>query len=135
MSNHRADKIRMWNKNPNCHWCNIPTQLTNCSDGKLADNAATVDHLFSKLNPARWVKRKPGEVKKVLACYGCNQLRSIEENDRLSREEIFKRSQGFSLNPSGKPHIINTLDTVEEVVSFLKEQGVDISAKGDIMTV
>jgi hypothetical protein len=66
------------------------------------------------------VKRKPGQVKKVLACYTCNQRRSIEETAALSKEEILMRSQGFSLNPSGKPHIIKTFDTLEDVHAYLE---------------
>lgn len=97
--------------------------------------AATIDHLYSKLDLRRWVKRKPGEVKKVLACYACNQRRSIEETARLSKEEIFMRSQGFSLNPTGKPHIIKTLDSLEEVALILKEKGVDIPLGCDMVTV
>lgn len=134
MSN-RAFKLHLWEKNPHCHWCGELTELTNCPDGKIPNNAATIDHLYSRYDVRRWVKRKPGEVKKVLACYACNQRRSIEETARLSKEEIFMRSQGFSLNPTGKPHIIKTLDTIEEVALILKEKGVDIPLACDMVTV
>lgn len=109
----------MWENNPFCHWCGEPTELTNCPNGQIPNKAATIDHLYSKLDPRRWVKRKPGEVKKVLACYDCNQRRSIEETSRLTKEEITMRSQGFSLNPNGKPNIIQPFDTLEEVVQHL----------------
>lgn len=134
MSN-RAVKVWLWKRNPHCHWCGCLTQLTNCPDGKIPADAATIDHLYSRLDLRRWLKRKRGEVKKVLACYDCNQRRSIEETARLSREEILKRSQGFSLNPIGKPHIIKTFDTVDEVTLFLKEKGVDIPLDCDMVTV
>lgn len=133
MSN-RAFKVHLWEKNPHCHWCGELTELTNCPNGQVPPNAATIDHLYSKLDLRRWVKRKPGEVKKVLACYACNQRRSIEETARLSKEEIFMRSQGFSLNPTGKPHIIKTLDSLEEVALILKEKGVDIPLGCDMVT-
>jgi hypothetical protein len=127
MSN-RLFKKQLWNENPYCHWCGCLTQLTNCANGIIPNDAATLDHLISRFNPARWIKRKPGERRKVLACYACNQRRSIEEHERLSKAEISRRSHGFSLNPLGKPYIINdTFDTVEEVILFLKEKGVDIS--------
>lgn len=133
MSN-RTFKIQLWDENPHCHWCGVLTELTNCPKGQVPNNAATIDHLYSKLDPRRWVRRKPGQIKKVLACYACNQRRSIEETSRLSKEEIFIRSQGFSLNPTGKPHITETLDTLEDVLDHLKEKGVDISSVCDRVT-
>jgi len=118
MSN-RTDKIQFWNENPHCHWCGKQTQVTNCPNGKIPPDAATIDHLYSKYDPRRWVRRKHGERHKVLACYACNQRRSIEETERLSKEEILIRSQGFSLNPTGKPHIVDPFDTLEEVLAHL----------------
>ena len=134
MSN-RSEKIKLWNENSKCYWCGIQTQLTNCPDGKISDTAATIDHLYSKLNPHRWVRRHPGQVKKVLACHSCNQRRSIEETQQLDKKEILMRSQGFSLNPTGKPNIIRPFDTLEEVINHLKEKGIDIPLNCDMVTV
>ncbi len=134
MSN-RTEKVKMWNDNPHCFWCKCLTQLTNNSDGKVPHNAATIDHLYSRYDPRRWVKRKPGQIKKVLSCHTCNQHRGYQETKRLSKEEILRRSQGFSLNPIGNPHITKTFDTLDEVLDCLKEKGVDISKTYDTVTV
>jgi hypothetical protein len=150
MSN-RAFKVQLWEKDSKCHWCHIPTQLTYCPNGIIPSDGATVDHLYSRFDVRRWVKRKPGERHKVLACYACNQRRSIEETERLSKEEILMRSQGFSLNPIGKPHIIHPFDTLEEVLAHLikvvkkpetkkpgevpAEKYIDISSECDKVTV
>ncbi len=115
MSN-RALKEKLWNENPRCHWCGRLTALTNLASGILPLDAATIDHLYSRYNFQRWVRRKPGEIRQVLACYECNQRRSIEETSSLPKEELHLRSQGFTLNPKGnKPKIIKTLDNIEEV--------------------
>ena len=85
---------------------------------------ATIDHIISRFSPERWVKRKEGEVRKVLACFECNNRRSTEEQAQKSKEEIKLRSEGFSLNPRGKPHITNTFKTVDEVLDILKNKGI-----------
>lgn len=85
---------------------------------------ATIDHLHSRLNLTRWVKRKPGEIRRVLACYECNQQRALKEAETLSAEEINRRSKGYAFNPKGKPVIVNTLETINEVVDILQKGGI-----------
>lgn len=121
MSN-RADKLKLWNKNSRCHWCQRVTVLTNITNGIIPPDAATVDHLFSKFDPRRWTKEYG--VRKVLSCYECNFNRSIEEHKLLSKEELTKRSRGFTLNPR------KTFSTLEGVIQHWKEKGVDISEFG-----
>ena len=118
----RKLKIELHQKDPHCHWCKRLTILTDESDHHkgLPLNAATIDHLVSRLNVHRWVKKKAGQRRKVLACYECNQRRNIQETLCLSRSEILKRSQGFSLSPRGNPKIIHPLPTVREVLKQLK---------------
>jgi hypothetical protein len=58
---------------------------------KAPDDMATLDHLYSRLNP----ERKPnlcGEERTVLACWGCNFERGKDEYAQLSIEEKRKRS-------------------------------------------
>lgn len=81
----------------------------------LPKNAATIEHLVSRYNPARWRQKKPNERRRVLACYECNNNRSALETLCLSREEVLKRSRGFSLSPRGNPKIIHPLATIAEV--------------------
>ena len=63
---------------------------------------ATVDHLYSKYNPLRWIKPKPNETRRVLACSDCNQRRQQKETQSLSYDELLKRGYGYCLNPKGK---------------------------------
>lgn len=130
MSN-RLRKESLFNQNPNCHWCGRLTVLTNIAEIKGTPNPlmATIDHVISRFNPERWVKRKPGQVRKVLACFECNNRRSTEEQALKTTEEIKNRSEGFSLNPRGKPHIINTFQTVEEVLDTLKNKGIVVNSE------
>jgi hypothetical protein len=98
----------------------VLTNIRNIEKGKtLPPNSATIEHLISRFEPSRWKKKKKGMRRKVLACYACNQGRSILETLCLSRKEILQRSKGYSLNPSGKPRIIHPLDSIKEVKKFL----------------
>lgn len=115
----RTLKLKLFEDNPHCFHCGKPTILTNITSGKLPPNAATIDHIISRYNPNRWVKKKQGQRRKVLACFKCNQERSMQETLCLSRAEILKRSQGFSLSPKGNPVIIKPLPTAKEVFAKL----------------
>ena len=90
---------------------------------------ATIDHIVSRYSPLRWVKKQPDEVRKVLACFECNNRRAAEEMARLSREELFKRGQGFALNKSsdGRPIFVSSVKTVDEVLDKLKEHGIVVN--------
>ena len=83
---------------------------------------ATIDHVVSRLNVHRWVQKRGGQKRKVLACYECNHKRSVQETLSLSRSEVVKRSRGFSLNPRGKPKIIKPLPTMKQAISKLNER-------------
>ena len=125
MSN-RSLKLKLHQIDPKCHWCQRVTLLTNIAHVGSNPNPlmATIDHIVSRYNPERWVKRKPHEIRKVLACFECNNRRASEETARLSKEELFRRGNGFALNPKGKPRIIKTLTTVQEVIDILQKDGI-----------
>jgi hypothetical protein len=98
----------------------ILTNIDKIKSGQtLPDNAATIEHLISRLEPARFVKKKKGTRRKVLACYKCNHSKSKLETLCLSRQEVLARSRGYSLNPRGKPRIIRPLDSIKEVKKAL----------------
>jgi hypothetical protein len=81
---------------------------------------ATIDHVISRYNFSRWIKKKKQEpARKVLACFKCNHQRSVQETLCLSRAEVLKRSQGFSLSPRGKPKIIKPVSTKKEALKRL----------------
>src|SRR6185503_18043250 len=73
-------KQRLYNQYPFCHWCGIALVLVVSDNGRLPDNAATIDHLRSRFDLTRQEpKINAYEERTVLACYGCNQRRSAEE--------------------------------------------------------
>jgi len=119
----RTLKEELHKKDPRCHWCRRVTKLI-CEPtikGQPDPLMATIDHVVSRYNVHRWVKKKKrSQKRKVLACFECNHNRSVRETLSLSRAEILKRSQGFSLSPRGKPKIIKPLSTVREVLAKLK---------------
>jgi len=85
---------------------------------------ATVDHLYSRYDPRRWVKGKDGEVRKVLACFECNNKRASWETKMLGQEELSKRGQGYCLNKKGV--LDNSCETLDEVYAKLEANGIDI---------
>lgn len=128
MSN-RSLKLQLYEEDPRCYWCRRETKLTNIPNikGQPDPLMATIDHVISRLNPQRWVVRKEGEMRKVLACYECNHKRSEQEVNALPKEEIFRRSQGFTLSPKGKPPTIKPLATLEEVLEKFKTEGIELN--------
>jgi hypothetical protein len=120
MSN-RELKLKMWQNDPRCHWCRKPTQLLNIPEikGPAPEDLATLDHLTSRLNLERWIKK---DKTKVLSCYKCNADRAIKETKLLSKEELRKRGQGFSLNPRGKPIITGGLNSLDDVKRVMREK-------------
>ena len=122
MSNHRL-KVDLHAKDPRCHWCKRVTKLI-CDKvikGRADPLMATIDHVVSRYNPHRWVKKKANQKRKVLACYECNHKRSVKETLSLSRAEILRRSKGFSLSPKGKPITIKPLPTAKAVLARLDQ--------------
>jgi len=108
---------RLFRENPHCHWCGVETLLVGNGHIKRANpRMATVDHLYSRYDLRRYVK---GEQKRVLACFRCNNSRSAQETKRLTREEIAKRSKGYTFDVFKKP-----VESLEEVVDILKERGI-----------
>ena len=77
---------RLWLKDSHCYWCRRPTRLVIPANHETTpDDTATVDHLYSKLDERRQERdlgiirrNKRGElqvIRKVIACYACNQAR------------------------------------------------------------
>ena len=123
MSN-REFKTKLWQQDPRCHWCRRETKLLNIPriSGEADPLMATLDHLKSRYSLERFVKPKNGEMRKVLSCYECNIQRAREEEKKLSKEELIRRGQGFSLNPRGKPIITKELDSLDAVIKVMKEK-------------
>lgn len=122
MSN-REFKLKLWQNDPRCHWCKRETKLINVPEleGPADPLMATIDHLISRYNPERWVRR---DQTKVLSCYECNENRARQETLALSKEELVKRGQGFSLNPRGKPIFVQALDSLDAVLDKMKKNGI-----------
>lgn len=114
----RSRKVFLWEQDPHCYWCGRLTQLTNCPNGIIPPDAATVDHLFSRFNPERWMD--DNNLRRVLSCYKCNHDRSREEDTYLSKEEKYLRSKGFTLKPSKRPPA-----KMMEIFARLRQKQVD----------
>ena len=72
MQNVRKRKLRLYWRNPHCHWCGTKTIIHKHKQCKaIPDNAATVDHLYTRFDYMRG-KSPPGVEATVLACNKCN---------------------------------------------------------------
>jgi hypothetical protein len=83
----RKRKLNLWKKDPHCFWCEELTIIHKHKQGrKIPDNAATLDHIVTRLNPLR------GKIKgrTVLACNRCNFLRGKMEEKMIKIEEETK---------------------------------------------
>ena len=66
--------------------------------GTFPDNAATLDHVYSRYTPdLRLGEGNPT----VLACWKCNNRRSQEETKQLPIWELWRRANSY---PLGWPH-------------------------------
>lgn len=92
-------------QNKRCYWCNVQCMLP--KKGKNTPhpppNFATIDHLYSKLNPDRTPENR-NEV--VMACYKCNHSRgrldcvqNFKEEHRRRSGTIPRKSERAVLNP------------------------------------
>lgn len=77
-------------EHPFCHWCGVEVVEVEAHTlpTKPPDNAATIDHVYSRLHPHRQAQRLG---KWVLACWRCNQQRAIEEVKSLPIETLRAR--------------------------------------------
>lgn len=83
----RRAKLLLMARDPHCHWCRRPVRDTRFASGKLAPDAATVDHWwptpYRNQFPRAPVTLTPGEPGYVvLACYACNLRRGCEHPER-----------------------------------------------------
>lgn len=80
-----ADLLALYRKDPHCHWCKRKTRLVYATDGILPLDAATKDHVYSRLDPKRKhaEKKNGGKHVMVLACRSCNAERAAKEHARL----------------------------------------------------
>lgn len=94
MSRLKRLRHRLHAKDPRCHWCKQVTVLIEAGPRHkhFPDNAATVDHLFSRWHPDR---QRPNDGRKryVLACRKCNNERGAAEERAAGIEELRRRAK------------------------------------------
>ena len=109
MGNHlRKQRHRMWLRNPYCHWCGKLTRLLDVNGGPQPVDMATVDHLFSRFNKGRenyslGIKctshaGNPMIIRRVLACFACNQRRGFLESKITYLNEQRKKTGTIPLH-------------------------------------
>lgn len=91
----RRAREQMFAADPKCHWCKeemILLDYRTLPKGEPhPDNAATIEHLRSRLDPKRTERPGPGEKRWVLGCRKCNGKRAAQEEATLTYEELNAR--------------------------------------------
>ena len=85
---------RLFNENPYCHICNVKMILPNGKNSNLK-NLCTLEHICSRLNPARtekWVSKERYIGKTTILCKKCNNDKGNREYNNLPIEELWRRS-------------------------------------------
>lgn len=82
-----------------CYWCKVemtPTLPTRgADDPPYPPTMCTLDHVYSRLDPRRFRRRRPGEARRVAACIECNQERSVADQKiyAIEAKERARRSR------------------------------------------
>jgi hypothetical protein len=82
---------KMVERFPFCYWCErflIEYPPDAFRKGKLPDDFATIDHVYSRMNGTR-----PLRGVWVLCCPPCNHMRSKQEERELGKAELTRRSR------------------------------------------
>jgi hypothetical protein len=95
----KKQRTKMFAENPHCYWCGKELVLWEGDSGKMPDNGATIDHLYSRLHPLRL--KKTGDLRRVLSCRWCNNERSREETKVLYNDKHRKKSGNKPLSSFG----------------------------------
>lgn len=102
----RLQRIRLWKEDPHCYHCGLLTELPpKKAHLKNKPHYATIDHLYSRYDPRRYAPMVGKEKRRVLACFACNQKRSIQETAALPKEELWRRSGRYPR--SENPKLLN----------------------------
>lgn len=84
MNRKRKRRQILFDRDPHCHWCGVLTVWYSqpTKHEEMPNNAATLDHLYSRFNPERITPIDNVE-RTVLACLECNRRRSVEEEAKI----------------------------------------------------
>jgi len=94
---HKEQRKLLWRRQGGlCYWCKKPTRLLKTTGGPIPEDAATIDHLDSRLSPERG--KHKGEWRHVMACSKCNHERARAEDMALPRETQHERSKRHPTN-------------------------------------
>lgn len=134
-------RIKLWNENPNCCYCNKPTNLDGNPNLKTNPFGATIEHINSRFSEKRQSKNLNNERRYKLACFKCNWTRGQDEIKQLNstpngqflrqveqekirsqnrRNEIKKRINSLLKNKSNlKGNISSIVQNIKSEIKFL----------------
>jgi hypothetical protein len=94
VSYYKVRKQQLMSKNPYCYWCGQKLVYFDNNGGRVPDNFATIDHLYSKLDGRRFDPKMKCKTL-VLSCFKCNQERGKKEDAELGKLERWVRGGKF----------------------------------------
>ncbi len=95
----RRQRRKWFAEKPFCHWCGKRLRLVELPNGgAMPEDAATIDHLYSRLHPQRHLS---GGRRRVLACSKCKHDRGHEETKIVYLKQQQKQSGNRPLESYG----------------------------------
>ncbi len=83
--NIKVKRKRLFELDPHCHYCGCEVIWFDLKEGVQPDNAATIDHFYSKSHPL--YKKVPQEY--YLACRKCNNERGKIDQETYKWNDFF----------------------------------------------
>jgi 5-methylcytosine-specific restriction endonuclease McrA len=80
---------QLWNEDPHCYWCGVFTEEPIQNGGRLSDDTATLDHLYTRYEMEKRVSEGNPF---VLACNKCNHDRGEAATQAQPIEELWRRA-------------------------------------------
>lgn len=85
---YKKRRTKLWLENPNCYWCKLPTILPIKPEHRNQYDCATLDHLNNRLSNKRTMPNHNNEIRTVLACRICNNIRGFLDWKRFNKNKL-----------------------------------------------
>lgn len=85
----RARRNKLWAEDPHCRQCGVLTVLPQNTRNHKLSNLATIEHIYSKLNPKRLIQPEVNEIRRILLCQKCN-LENAAKDCEVNFPEIHR---------------------------------------------
>lgn len=100
---YRQLRTRLWHEDPHCRYCGVltilPEHLPKNKSGHVIErpNMATIDHIRSRWDPARWEPNPTCERRRELSCKKCNCEWRNQQDMKDKIDLVRQKSRSFPI--------------------------------------